>query len=173
MALQAFYIQSTGGGCFVSAAVPQASAPLYSQGISSNVAQQWIPAQYPGTDPTNVDGVVCVLYSAESVTSTSPNTPTLVISASSCGAACTLEPFQQGNLYQLWAYKGTGQATTCLNLGNGCMLDLANGDCSGGAIQTYQANNTSSQSWTMLTPVQAAASAAQVSERDIVKETGA
>ena len=153
MALQEFLIKNAGGNCYVTVnGVPAAGASLWSQPYNGGPAQQWIPVQYPGNDPGDTGGVVCALFSAGT-----SGTPNLVITASNCGEAVTLQPFQPGNLYQLWAYWGIGATTTTfLNLASACMLDLQNRLCSGGRIQTYSPNGTSAQSWTIISADEAA-----------------
>ena len=160
--------ERAGGNCFVSVnGVPVAGASLWSQPYNGGPAQQWIPAQYPGNNPGNTGGVVCALYSGAS------GTPTLVITASSCGAGVTLQPFQSGNLNQLWAYRGTGKQSTFLNLGSGCMLDMQGQQCNGGRIQTYTSNGSSAQSWKTLPIAEAAAMSVSISNAGGMEGAGA
>jgi hypothetical protein len=169
MALQEFLIQNAGGNCFVSVnGVPVAGASLWSQPYNGGPAQQWIPAEYPGNDPSKTGGVVCALYSGGT-----GGTPNLVITASSCGAGVKLQPFQSGNLNQLWAYQGTGKQSTFLNLGSGCMLDMQSGQCNGGRIQTYASNGTSAQNWKTIPVAEAAARAASFSNAGELEGAGA
>jgi len=168
MALQEFLIQNYGGNCFVSVnGVPVAGSTLISQEYNGGPAQQWIPAQYPGNDPGNTGGVVCALYSGAS------GTPKLVITASNCGAGVTLQPFQAGNLNQLWAYQGAGKQGMFRNLANGCMLDLYNQQCNGGQIQTYSPNGSSAQIWKTLPIAEAAAMSASFSNAGELEGAGA
>src|SRR5215213_2302633 len=102
MGPQEFFIQNAGGNCYVSVnGVPAPGATLWSQPYNGGPAQQWIPAEYPGTDPSDTAGVVCALYCAGTGSQFY-----LAITASTCGTRVTLEPFENYNLYQLWAYQG-------------------------------------------------------------------
>lgn len=160
MAQQEFLIQNAGGNCFISVnGVPAAGATLWSQPFNGGPAQQFIPAQYPGSDPGNTGGVVCALYSAG--TGSSFN---LVLTASGCQRPLTLQPFQEGNLFQLWAYKGAGKSSTFLNLGSNCMLDMNGGQCNGGTIQTWPVNGSSAQSWTTVPVSEASARGLQAAD---------
>jgi hypothetical protein len=98
-------------------------------------------------------GVVCVLFSGGT-----EEPLTLVATAGACGKRVTLEPFAEGKLEQLWAYKGVEQSSYFLNLGNACMLDLYEGDC-GEVIQTWSKNDSDAQTWTARSPRTAAAHA--------------
>lgn len=163
-------IQNTGGNCVVTVnGTPEVGATLWSQPYSGASAQQWITAQYPGDDPSNTGGVVCVIYYGGSTAS-----PSLVVTApSQAGQPVTLQKFQMGNLNQLWAYDGAGTTSTFLNLGNAYMLDLYHGQCNGGQIQTYQPNNTQAQSWKTTSVAEAAARTVSVSEAGALESAGA
>jgi hypothetical protein len=148
---QTYVLQNpAGGNAYVTVrGRPEAGATLYSQPYNTGSPQQWIPAQYPGNDQNNQGGVVCVLYTASA--------SGLVMTAGPCRQPNTLQAFQLGNLYQLWAYKGTaGGQGRWLNCGTGCVLDLAGGDPTG-VVGTWEALNNGPQTWKLQTSIQAQA----------------
>lgn len=136
-----FYLQNGANGYFATVTRPTAGATLTGQVYGGSPSQQWIPVEYPGTDPNDTGGVVCVLFYAETLGGSN-----LVITAYSCGTAVSLQPFKQDNLAQLWAYRGTGVPSTMRNLENGCMLDLDDGKLNG-IVQTRSAKGNQNQAW--------------------------
>lgn len=154
-----FFLQNTpnGNGFATVSGFPQAGAKVNSQPYNGGDAQQWIPAQYPGSNLDDTGGVVCVLHNAGS--------PDLVLTAGSCQSSTTLQKFQPYNLYQLWSYPGTGRGPgRWVNLATGCSIDLSGGDISGGKVQTWTTqSNNDNQVWGLLADSQARAFAASVS----------
>jgi hypothetical protein len=155
MATQNYFLQNPlngGGNAYATVkGFPAVGAQIYSQPYNGGPAQQWIPAQYPGNDPTNQGGVVCVLYTADE--------PGLVMTAGPCQQPTTLQKFQQGNRYQLWAYPGTNGQGTWVNCGTGCVLDLSGGNVNGGLVQTWSNVNNNNQQWALQLDTQAKATA--------------
>lgn len=154
-----FFLQnSPNGNAFVTVAgFPQPGAKVNSQPYNGGVAQQWIPAQYPGINLNNTGGVVCVMHNADS--------PDLVLTAGSCQSSITLQKFQPYNLNQLWSYPGTGSAPgRWVNLATGCSIDLRGGDVTGGKVQTWTTqSNNDNQVWGLLADRDARAAVARAS----------
>jgi hypothetical protein len=145
------FLQDSGhGNAFATVnGMPRAGAGVICTAYSGAPAQQWIAAQYPGTDKTNSDGVVFVLYYGGKASSQ------LVITASGCQQPVVLQPFQQYALNQLWSYAGAG--SSLVNLATGCVLDLSGGKM-GAAVQTWPpSGNNASQQWTLSSEEDAAA----------------
>jgi Ricin-type beta-trefoil lectin domain-like len=150
MSITIQYLQDSGNGnAFATVnGRPTAGVGVISMPYSGAPAQQWIAAQYPGTDKTNSGGVVFVLYYGGKATSQ------LVITAAGCQQPVVLQPFQQYNLNQLWSYTGAG--SSMLNLATGCVLDVSGGNINGGTIQTWPIANNTNQQWTLVTDDDAA-----------------
>jgi|GEM_PF-4898524 len=147
------YLQNTGNtNGYATVDFPTAGASVVSMPYSGAPAQQWIAAQYPGTDPTNSDGPVFVLYYGGNAASQ------LVLTAAVCQQFVTLQPFQPYNLSQLWSYAGSG--SRLVNLATGCVLD----DNGSGTIQTWPFVNNSNQPWTLLSEGDAARVACEAEE---------
>src|SRR5690242_18629717 len=113
MANPVYLIQSASGNCFISVnGIPAPGVQLWSQPYNGGPAQQFTPAQYPGTDLANQGGVAFVIYHAPSG---------LVIQAGACGQPVTLAKFQQYNLNQLWSHPGVdSKKAGFVNLATGC-----------------------------------------------------
>jgi hypothetical protein len=145
-----FFLQNTPyGNAFATVSgVPTPGAEVICQPYNGGLAQQWIPAQYPGTDPGNTGGVVCALYTADG--------DGLVLTGDSCQARVTLQRFQELNLHQLWAYQSTGGPWgVWLNLATGCALDSAGAS----TVQTFENKENRQQLWTVVAYDQARAAA--------------
>ena len=93
--------------------------------------QQWIPAEYPGTDLKDTDGVVCVLFTAQTLDGNH-----LALTAWDSEQPVTVEKFVEYNPFQLWGYPGTGSEGIFVNLGNASVLDLRDGEI-GDYLQTW------------------------------------
>jgi len=145
MSITIQYLQDSGNGnAFATVnGMPKAGAGVVCTAYTGTPAQQWIAAQYPGTDKSNSGGVVFVLYYGGKATSQ------LVITAQGCQQPVILQPFQQYNLSQLWSYAGAGSAL--VNLATGCVLDLSGGNPNGGVVQTWPSVNNANQQWSLVT----------------------
>lgn len=156
------YLQNTGNGNSFATVngMPQPGAGVFCEPLSLAPVQQWIAAEYPGSDPSNDGNVVFALYLAETVQSAK-----LVLTAGFCQDLVTLQPFQQGNLLQLWSYYQPGAQGWLVNLATGCVLDDR------GFVHTGQLGPTPGQYWSLVTEPnarQAADAAAKVKGEALV-----
>ncbi|MFL5540312.1 MAG: RICIN domain-containing protein [Longimicrobiaceae bacterium] len=158
--MSVLYLQNVGNGNAYATVngLPQPGEGVICEPFMGAPAQQWLAAQYPGTDPSNGGGVVFALYSAENVGAG------LVLTAGPCQQPVTLQPFQQYNLSQLWSYAGPGGVL--VNLATGCMLD-SNGGAPGANVQTWPQLGNVNQSWSLLTESDARHAADAAAEVDV------
>jgi hypothetical protein len=118
---------------------PRPGARVISQPYNGGPAQQWIPAQYPGTDLNDTGGVVCALHTV--------GAKGLVLTAGPCDAYASLQPFEAFNLYQLWSYQGThGSPGVWVNLATGCVMDSEGAK----TVLTWANEANDNQLWTVI-----------------------
>jgi hypothetical protein len=142
------YLQCSGvNNAFASVSgYPAAGVGVVAWAFNGAPAQRWDVQEYPGRAPGDDAGKVYALFLADTK---------LAITAGDCATGVTLQPFTQ-DLSQFWTYSGT-PGSMMRNVGNGCVLDLGNGDADGGVIQSYQAVGSPNQQWTLQAQIGASA----------------